>query len=83
MMSMINAMPLAQARALYRPDADIAPPPVLADPAALLNAFHPDYVSSSVAKLSVGANAGDNCQRELAGLLQAEAKASHTRKKMI
>ena len=73
MTKMINSIPLAQARALYQPDADIAPPPELADPQALLNAFHPDYVSSSMARLAVGANAGDNCQRELAGLLQAEA----------
>jgi L-aspartate oxidase len=72
-MNMNNGMPLAQARALYRPDAEIGPPPELADPEALLNAFHPDYVSSSVVKLAVGANAGDSCQRELAGLLQAEA----------
>jgi succinate dehydrogenase / fumarate reductase flavoprotein subunit/L-aspartate oxidase len=70
---MSNGMPLAQARALYRADTDLAAPPGLADPDALLSAYHPDYLRSSVVKLAVGANSGENCQRELAQQLQAEA----------
>jgi succinate dehydrogenase / fumarate reductase flavoprotein subunit/L-aspartate oxidase len=70
---MSNSTRLEQARALYRADAERAKPPELADPDALLNAFHPDCLRSSVVKLAVGANTGDNCQRELARQLQAEA----------
>src|SRR3989338_5804045 len=70
---MSNGIPLAEALARYRPDADIGSLPELADTDALLNAYHPDHLRGSVVKLTVGANAGDSCQRELAGLLQSEA----------
>jgi succinate dehydrogenase/fumarate reductase flavoprotein subunit len=66
-------MPLAEARAAYRADTVLAPLDELTDPDTLLNAFHPDHLRGSVVKLTVGANAGDSCQRELADLLQAEA----------
>lgn len=64
---------LAEALARYRPDAELEAPPTLTDPDALLGAFHPDYQRSSAIKLTVGPNAGDSCQHELADLLQAEA----------
>jgi len=70
---MSNGIPLAEALARYRADTDLAPPPALTDIDALLHAYHPDHLRDSVTKLAVGANAGDNCQRELAELLQAEA----------
>src|SRR5574340_73161 len=70
---MSNGIPLAEALARYRADADLDPPPELADIDALLNAYHPDHLQGSVVKLAVGPNAGDSCQRELAGLLQTEA----------
>lgn len=68
-----RGIPFAQARAAYRPDADLGPLPELRDPDALLTACHPDHLRGSIVKLTVGANAGDSCQRELAELLQAEA----------
>lgn len=70
---MTRGISLTEARARYRPDAELAPLRELADPDALLSAFHPDHLRGSVVKLTVGANAGDSCQRELADLLQAEA----------
>ncbi|MDP2808820.1 MAG: FAD-dependent oxidoreductase [Rhodocyclaceae bacterium] len=70
---MTRGIPFSQARAAYRPDADLGPLPDLIDPDALLTACHPDHLRGAAVKLTVGANAGDNCQRELAGLLQAEA----------
>ena len=70
---MSNGIPLAEALARYRVDADLGPLPELTDIDALLNAYHPDHLRGSVVKLAVGANVGDSCQRELAGLLQAEA----------
>jgi succinate dehydrogenase / fumarate reductase flavoprotein subunit/L-aspartate oxidase len=70
---MSNGIPLSEALARYRADAELGPLPDLADVDALLNAYHPDHLRDSVVKLTVGANAGDSCQRELAGLLQAEA----------
>ena len=70
---MSNGIPLAEALARYRPDADLGSLPELADTDTLLNTYHPDHLRGSVIKLAVGANAGESCQRELAGLLQAEA----------
>jgi succinate dehydrogenase / fumarate reductase flavoprotein subunit/L-aspartate oxidase len=69
---MTKGIALAEALARYRPDAPLGAPPTLADPDALLTAFHPDHLRGSVVKLAVGANTGDSCQRELAELLQAE-----------
>ena len=69
----ITAVSLSAARARYRPDAELAPLPPGVDPDTLLAAFHPDHLRGSVVKLTIGANAGDSCQRELAALLQAEA----------
>src|SRR3989338_2253239 len=70
---MSNGIPLAEAIAHYRPDSDVGSLPELADTDTLLNTYHPDHLRGSVVKLAVGANTGDSCQRELAGLLQAEA----------
>lgn len=70
---MSNSIPLAEALARYRPDSDLGPLPELTDVDMLLNTYHPDHLRGSLVKLAVGANAGDSCQRELAGLLQAEA----------
>jgi len=68
-----HGIPFAAARAAYQADAELAPLPELRDPDSLLNTFHPDHRRGSAVKLTVGANTGDNCQRELADLLQAEA----------
>ncbi|WIM05555.1 MAG: FAD-dependent oxidoreductase [Candidatus Nitricoxidivorans perseverans] len=70
---MTRGIPFSRARADYRPDSDLGPLPELTDPDALLTACHPDHLRGSAVTLTVGANAGDACQRELAGLLQAEA----------
>jgi L-aspartate oxidase len=72
-MSANRGLPLAEALAVYRPDVELAPLPPLANPDALLSTHHPDHLRDSIAKLAVGANAGDACQHELAALLQAEA----------
>lgn len=70
---MTKGLAFAAARAAYRPDAEVGPLPELCDPDTLLTTYHPDHLRGSVVKLTIGANAGDSCQRELAELLQTEA----------
>ena len=70
---MTKGIPLADAMARYRADSELAAPPALTDKDSLLNTFHPDHLRDSVLRLTVGANAGDLCQRDLASLLQSEA----------
>jgi succinate dehydrogenase / fumarate reductase flavoprotein subunit/L-aspartate oxidase len=70
---MISGIPLAEALASYRADSVLGTLPEMSGVDALLNAYHPDHLRDSVVKLTVGANAGDSCQRQLAELLQAEA----------
>jgi L-aspartate oxidase len=70
---MKRGMPLQAALAAYRIDAEVDTPPLLIDPDALLNAYHPDHLRGSMVKLAVGPNEGADCQRELAMQLQAEA----------
>ncbi len=67
-----RGIPLAEARARYRPDMDPGPLPRVTDVDTLLNAYHPDHLRGSVVALTVGVNAGDKCQRDLAELLKAE-----------
>ncbi len=62
-----------EALAAYRAGADPGPLPEPMDPDRLLSAYHPDYLPGSMTTLAVGPNAGEQCQRELAELLQAEA----------
>jgi len=40
----------------------------------LLRAFHPDYREDSLISLRVGPNQGDQCHRQLAELLQSDAR---------
>ncbi len=40
----------------------------------LLQAFHPDYREDSLVSLCVGPNQGDSCHRQLAELLQSDAR---------
>ncbi len=40
----------------------------------LLRAYHPDYAHDSLVTLKVGPNKGDGCHRDLAQLLQADAR---------
>lgn len=70
---MTRGLSLREALAAYRPDAELAPLPAPVDPDTLLSAFHPDHLRGSMTTLAVGPNAGAQCQRELADLLQAEA----------
>ena len=70
---MSKGIPLAEALARYSADSVLGAPPELTDKDSLLNTYHPDHLRDSVVKLTVGANAGDSCQRELAALLQSEA----------
>lgn len=65
--------PFLEALARYRPDSDLGAPPPLPDTYALLSTFHPDHLRGSLVQLTLGANAGDSCHRDLAALLQSEA----------
>ena len=40
----------------------------------LLRAYHPDYREDSLVTLKVGPNQGEQCHRQLAGVLQADAR---------
>ncbi len=44
------------------------------DKDALLQAYHPDYRADTLATLKVGPNSGDQCHRQLAEVLQADAR---------
>jgi len=50
------------------------PPAENMTPEELLHRFHPDYYHNSVISLQVGQNKGDKCHRQLADLLQADAR---------
>ena len=70
---MSGGIAYAEALAAYHPERHIpaaGPPP---DSDALLNAYHPDHLRGSVVTLTVGVNAGDSCQRDLAAQLEADA----------
>jgi len=70
---MNKGIPLIEALQRYRADSVLSQPPQVSDKDSLLNTYHPDHFRDSIVKLTVGANAGDSCQYQLAKLLQSEA----------
>lgn len=69
-----QAIPYQQALAAYQVMAERPlAPPALSD-SELLERFHPDYRPDAVVALEVGPNKGDQCHRQLADILQADAR---------
>lgn len=71
---MAQGTPYAAALAAYRPQAQRPLAPQTLSGEALLKAFHPDYYAGSLAPLQVGPNQGEMCHRQLAQVLQADAR---------
>jgi len=71
---MTNGIPYEEALRQYRPGKKRALPPQDVAVDDLLRAFHPDYLEDSLVTLQVGPNKGDPCHRQLADVLQADAR---------
>jgi succinate dehydrogenase / fumarate reductase flavoprotein subunit/L-aspartate oxidase len=71
---MANGIPYNEALQNYRPQARHPLPEPDLTPDELLRTFHPDHQPESVVKLEVGPNKGDICHRQLADILQADAR---------
>ena len=74
-MTMIpTGIPYDEALAAYQPLRERPLPADTLDEESLLRRYHPDYDADAVVKLQVGPNKGDACHRELAAVLQADAR---------
>jgi succinate dehydrogenase / fumarate reductase flavoprotein subunit/L-aspartate oxidase len=71
---MPDGTPYAEALARYRIDEPRAQREEDLQREELLRRYHPDYREGATVSLEVGANRGDPCQHELAGVLQANAR---------
>jgi len=69
-----KGVPYAEALACYKASKSRELPPTDMAMEALLNAFHPDYRADSLTTLQVGPNQGETCHRQLAELLQSDAR---------
>ncbi len=71
---MPKGIPYLEALSQYRPLEQCEPPPEEDSPEELLRKYHPDYYQGSMITLTVGPNRGEKCHRQLAGMLQADAR---------
>jgi len=71
---MPDGIPYNQALSRYRPLEQRPAAEEDLPPETLLQRFHPDYYADSITTLQVGPNRGDKCHRQLATLLQADAR---------
>jgi len=67
-------IPYQEALDRYQAQTEHPPAAPLADADALLRQFHPDYYPDTLTNLRVGPNRGDPCHRQLAQLLEADAR---------
>jgi L-aspartate oxidase len=63
-----------EALAAYRPQAERPLTEQHDDVGALLRAYHPDHRADTMTTLKVGPNSGEQCHRQLAEVLQADAR---------
>ncbi|MET0105625.1 MAG: FAD-dependent oxidoreductase [Sedimenticola sp.] len=70
----MKGIPYEEALAAYRPMAERPAAENQLETGELLRAFHPDHDKSAVVNLQVGPNKGDICHRQLADILQADAR---------
>lgn len=75
---MSNESFYATALRRYQPDINRPAPCNNVAPDELLKNFHPDYDQNAMVPLQVGANQGDSCHRQLAALLQSDARIKET-----
>ena len=71
---MANGLPYNEALKNYQPLADRPLPQSAEFGEELLREFHPDYIKDRCISLTVGANAGDPCHRQLADVLQSDSR---------
>jgi succinate dehydrogenase / fumarate reductase flavoprotein subunit/L-aspartate oxidase len=71
---MISGIPYEEALKQYRPGKKRKLPSQDIPVEELLRAYHPDYLDDSLVTLQVGPNKGDPCHRQLADVLQADAR---------
>ncbi len=71
---MLKGTPYDQALQDYQPLLQRDPPQQELSTEELLQQHHPDYYADSIVTLQVGANKGDKCHRQLADLLQSDAR---------
>ena len=71
---MANGVPYNEALANYRAEAERPLERQPDDRHALLRAFHPDHRVDTLTTLKVGPNSGEQCHRQLADMLQADAR---------
>jgi len=71
---MANGVPYNEALANYRAEAERPLERQPDDRHALLRAFHPDHRMDTLTTLKVGPNSGEQCHRQLADMLQADAR---------
>ncbi len=71
---MATGTPYDKALQAYQPQPQRDPPQHEPSTEELLKQHHPDYYADSIVTLQVGANRGDKCHRQLADLLQSDAR---------
>ncbi len=71
---MKKGIPYSEAMAAYQVQAERPLEQPDNDSSALLQQYHPDYREDTVTTIKVGPNSGDRCHRQLADLLQADAR---------
>lgn len=71
---MSNGIPYSQALSAYRAETERTLERPAEERDALLRAFHPDHLEDTLSALKVGPNSGEQCHRQLADLLQADAR---------
>ena len=71
---MTRKLPHKEALSRYRPVADRPLPPSAEIGEDILRTYHPDYIPDRCVNLAIGPNAGDPCPRQLAEILQSDAR---------
>lgn len=71
---MSNGIPYTEALARYQALAERPLANDSVDHTALLQQYHPDYRADTLDTIKVGPNSGEQCHRQLADLLQADAR---------
>jgi len=71
---MMKGTPINEALAAYTPMAERPAPAHQLDATELLQAYHPDHDNTSKVELRIGPNKGEICHRQLAEILQADAR---------
>jgi len=71
---MAKGIPYSDAMAAYQAQAERPLKDSEVDSKSLLKQYHPDYREDTVTTIKVGPNSGDRCHRQMADMLQADAR---------